>query len=312
VYALPQEVVDNPQFDAHNKPGWYLSCYACNHEWWELLPMEDFIPGIIQLEEQQEFTSQDSPQQVEVQQELTLEEYPQLQQRGGQNASPQSEKYYSDFTNLSGLMAEKRSPFASSIHPKVKAQVSNASSTYVPRMENHPPRANYIKNGNLGAISRFMNKRTYLIVGGIILFTLTLMMAVIYVFHGGQDRPNLMGMFSRMKANPKPHKPLVIRDVKYEVRPVGERKTVLVVGEVQNPHNTSIPLNSLKISIWGPCPKEQIKASGGGDKNGSCLIITWQHAWDYSTINSGERKLFQTVGSVPLSQDIERVDVTLP
>jgi hypothetical protein len=162
-----------------------------------------------------------------------------------------------------------------------------------------------------GEIARKSSPKVKGLILLIVLFTTALAIGLVVLFRSSTSSRDLLSFLTSTKAPNLREKPLMIRDVKYDARVVGERKTILIVGEVMNPHKQTADLNPLKIAVWGPCPQGQTGQKEEG-KNGSCLIATWQHTWDYATISPKERKLFQTVSSIPAEQAIERVDVTLP
>lgn len=287
-YTLPPEVEGEPSFDEAHGHGWQVACYACNYEWWQ--PAHESSESI-----EEHITPSMADEEVA----------PTTSQKA-------THEGYHDFTNLSGLvMGTPTQPHqpAHSAPMKPQPQVNIPGGAYAPRM--HGPRTPLGSMGGGNATDKKSSPKVKGIITFIILLTLALAVGLIVLFRGTTSSRDLLNFFTQTKAPHPEEKPLVIRDVKYDARVVGERKTILVVGEVVNPHKKTADLNPLKIAVWGPCPQEQT-AQNEGEKSGSCLIATWQHTWDYTTISPQERKLFQTVGSIPADQAIERVDVTLP
>lgn len=105
---------------------------------------------------------------------------------------------------------------------------------------------------------------------------------------------------------------LTIRDVRFDVQQTGKRQTILVVGMIDNQTPQAFTLHPLQVSVWGPPNQEGVSPSAPKDKNGECLLISWQHPFDVLHIESGQSRPFQTVGSLPAGLKISRVDVTLP
>lgn len=105
---------------------------------------------------------------------------------------------------------------------------------------------------------------------------------------------------------------LTIRDVRFDVHQTGQRQTILVVGMIDNITNRTFTLHPLQVSVWGPANQEGVSPTALKDKNGDCLLISWQHPFDVLNLDIGQSRPFQTVGSIPANLKISRVDVTLP
>lgn len=105
---------------------------------------------------------------------------------------------------------------------------------------------------------------------------------------------------------------LTIRDVRFDVQQTGKRQTILVVGMIDNATRGAFTLHPLQVSVWGPADQEGVSPTAPKDKDGQCLLISWQHPFDVLHIEPGKSRPFQTVGSLPAGLQISRVDVTLP
>lgn len=284
-YTLPQDVAQNPTH-TNEGLGWILSCFNCNHQWWQNVTLQAPEPQVV------------TP---------SLEETP--------ISTPQT---FENLTNLSNLQAPAPGPSAptssfapppppmsaqSSFPPPPSYQVPIHAPLRTSSVETHP------HHGPQQPSTQASSRRVFGISFILISLCLFFLAGFIYFFHNQSKFQILSYIKSAPMLGGGIELPLRIEDVRYDIQTVGERKTILVVGRVINPHNTTTYIKPLGVTIWGSCT-----GTSGETKNpqGLCLITNWQHRWDKTRIIPGEAVSFETVGSIPATQMPSQVDVTLP
>lgn len=275
-YELPTEVSSNPILDKGSY-GWWLECDGCQAFWWEDATAH----------KTQKFS------------EAAVHQTPQPSVNDSLSISK---------TNDNDLDFDKKIFSSFSVpeqHIKQQPKLS------IPTEPEWPI-------GNSGYIkTRASTPKRFLGVAFVLIFlTLTVIAIAFYLYRDGildvtrilSYRPPITTSHARSDSDSELN--LKIRDVKYDVQVVGNRKTVLVIGEIYNPHKPLITIKPLQIVVWGNCKNNN--EVDLGPKQNLCKIVSWNHEWNKAYINSGEALPFQTVGSIKLEDNVVKVDVTLP
>ena len=272
---LPQAKTRSHQGIHHNdrKPGWFLSCQHCLHEWWFNAP--------------QGFSWYDGGRQPD---------------NYGKTVARTPTKYY-DHTDLSGLYAYNPSAaeYDQAYHDRVMQEEYSpfndvGAFTELPVMHELQEKAKV--------------STTYKTI--ILLLVTIISLALAYAFgyfNIIQTVPLVQnGQPLNIDDAQKYFLGLNIQHVQFSSVCEKEGSTLTVTGIILNPSEETKTLPQLKLKAWAACDDTSlVKNLTQGDPY--CLVKAWTHNSIQSEIKSKESVPFQTQVSIPNDIKILKIDV---